>query len=361
MKSLLFLLFIVSIAVGAGAVLLDAIAPQLGLRFPQEESLPREGGLYIFAQGSQDWARATVDGGDVKNLLVHDMAFVPQVDGSVILLAGLDGVYQSSDRGLRWTKVFKETFKGRVEAFVVDTRTPAPAIYASGLSENGESVVVKSPDGGATFQQILTAGPASKRVVGLALDRFSREKIYALTSDGIFLVSNDSGRSWSSEQIGGGSFVKLLMHPSDPSMLFALTRAGTFYKSTNSGATWRNMEPVLTVNTTAPARVYSVAFASSGGTLYVGTDQGLLRSRNSGESFERIELLLASQRVVTAVAVDPQRSGTIYVGAGQQLLRTTDEGATWQVSSGAIGAGWIGSLTVHPLDSDLVYIGILSS
>lgn len=63
---------------------------------------------------------------------------------------------------------------------------------------------------------------------------------------------------------------------------------------------------------------------------------------------------------ITALAIDPRNPAVILAGTyGGGIYRSTDGGQTWTPSSAGLGSGAVGSLVLHPLDSQRVYAGLV--
>ena len=82
--------------------------------------------------------------------------------------------------------------------------------------------------------------------------------------------------------------------------------------------------------------------------LYAGTGDGLFRSTNGGETWDRYE---AGGGSVHALAVDPARPSTLYAGSGEGLYSSSDGGSTWSFAS-CCGRGPAGSAAVLAVAAD---------
>ncbi|MBW7906791.1 MAG: hypothetical protein LC135_02250 [Phycisphaerae bacterium] len=123
----------------------------------------------------------------------------------------------------------------------------------------------------------------------------------------------------------------LAMAPSDPNVVYAATNDGNVQVSTNGGVSWTLVAsgvagwPRVTreiwVSPRAPATVY-LALASFG-------EQRMLRSFNAGQSWEALAGDLPDVPVNT-VAVDERTSPPmIYAGTDRGVYRSLDDGESW--------------------------------
>jgi photosystem II stability/assembly factor-like uncharacterized protein len=132
-------------------------------------------------------------------------------------------------------------------------------------------------------------------------------------------------------------FTPVQFDPTNPQVMYY--GGNRLNRSTDGGRTWTVISPDLTGG---PSRdnypfgtITTVAAATDGHTVYVGTDDGRVWvTPDLGGSWR---LLLSGQPWVTRLAVSPTRPGTVWVTlsgyrSGSPLphvLRTTDSGATW--------------------------------
>ena len=103
--------------------------------------------------------------------------------------------------------------------------------------------------------------------------------------------------------------------------------------------------------------------------LYAGTvGQGVWRSLDNGETFQRHCAGMFMEAEVRALAADPSEPGTLYAGTDAGLYRTTNGGDRWIRAEAPFdpGNGWpagisIWSVLVHPKNPDLIYVGTCPS
>lgn len=94
-------------------------------------------------------------------------------------------------------------------------------------------------------------------------------------------------------------------------------------------------------------------------TLYAATFDGLMRSRDSGATWERLGEKLPVDMPPGAMAVNPHNSKEIYVGYdGGGLFKSQDEGATWQAVNNGLPNIYVRCIAISPRDPNLVYAGI---
>jgi hypothetical protein len=124
----------------------------------------------------------------------------------------------------------------------------------------------------------------------------------------IMLISTvDEGAPGPAAGLAGTRATALAVHPRLAGTVYAGTEAGLF-RSTNAGQTWQRVGGEL-----AHAPVTAVATGPHhGGRLYAVTENGIQWSPNGGQSWHRFSKALPP-RVFTVLAITP--TGMIYAGS----------------------------------------------
>ncbi|HXV97441.1 MAG TPA: hypothetical protein VEC93_03390 [Anaerolineae bacterium] len=258
------------------------------------------------------------------------------------------GLYRSDDHGHTWQLV---------------SSGPGLAINALGVHPSNDAVlyagtaggplatansVWRSDDGGQAWRKFSLSLPANPyrmvpAVTALAVDPHQPEVLYAGT-DGQGVYRFDE-RRWGYELLGGISLynahVRSLVVSPD-SRVYALTSEGLFV---TAGDTWQEIKSL-------PERAISLAVAvSDPKTLYVGCpSSGAYHSKDGGHTWQPISdglgLIPGAALRVTALVVDEQEAqhvvaATAY-GLGSQLVgggiyESHDSGHSWTKLGDAAG------------------------
>lgn len=241
--------------------------------------------------------------------------------------------------------VLKSTDGGKTYApkVTIDAKTTiAPANIVSFAFEAGntkritvgtrENGIFTSENGGDTWRKLDF--PPTK-TYGLVSDRARPERLYATgewEGRGKLYKSDDRGVKWEelyAEPNSGTTLSALAQSPKNPSMLFIGTTAGVVNRTTDGGRTWASLE-------SAESAILSFVFDSAGDTFYILVlGKGIERSQDGGATFETLpgkskNAVTKSLPAVTSIAVDPSRSGTLYAGTENGLFRSGDFGDSWE-------------------------------
>ena len=229
---------------------------------------------------------------------IHGLGLDPN-DSSLLFIATHGDFYHSKNGG---SPVKVDKIRADYMAFSAPYQKDAP-LYASGHpSTGGNTGLIKSSDGGITWQQVATVLEPPVDFHAMAVGKTDPNLIMGFDSGnrGLFKTT-DAGKTWITidypEPISA-----LTISPHDSDIIFAGTGNG-IYKTNDGGKTWSHVSY-------KGLNVFALSFDEQG-TLFgsVGTF-GLVKSDDMGESWENIPDI---DLTVTSFALDHSNK-IIYVG-----------------------------------------------
>ncbi len=253
--------------------------------------------------------------------------------------AGTASIAKSTDGGQSWQVVPAGIGYALMKSLAIDPTAPS-TVYASyagngsSFTDPGESGVLKSTDGGQSWN-VVTVIPSASVFFNfqLAIDPSAPAKIYAayydsLSGGGGILKSTDSGQTWNAANAGLSNFnIRLLAIDSLHASVFA-SQAGTLFQSVDKGASWSKIG-------VAPQPVYGYPFEG-----------------------EVIHSMLIDSAHPNVLHVETTDVGGCCDGG---LFKSFDGGATWSYG-GPVGLGWggvmSGRLTADPTNGSTIYLGL---
>ena len=242
-------------------------------------------------------------------------------------------VYRSEDGGQTWLNLnngFLGATVGDIKALEFHQDNPA-RIYLGTIRG-----VFYSLDRGASWQK--SNGLPYETLGGIAIEN---NIIYAYTNGaGVFTgtIQNDGSIQWDSSQkaIAPIAFAQVVAHPASSDTVYASAYPGGIFRSDDGGNSWAEKNfGMVSFSVLDPLRqgYYAMAVSESNPQiLYLGLYQrGVYRSFNSDETWYPVNgngwMML--DKPITSLVIDPSDPIMVYVGTEEGVFRTSDGGETW--------------------------------
>ena len=268
-------------------------------------------------------------------------------------------MYRSDDDGDTWTMLPNPPDGVAIAADPVDSQV----LYAFGMAG-----LERSPDGGATWQQIRAASnPPPATAAPFAISSDHRQLFLAEANQDI-QHSPDAGASWQQiyqvSQSGSPcmpTITMLIPHPTDGQRL--MTDAGCYagrdfghglQQTRDGGRTWSQFFP--TAQEVNPCTLVGGQGSQAnrwylvGNPFAPGVPAALLRSDDDGATWNQVLQTESAVQRLCAVAYDPTNPDTVWVAAGQTpdptltgVRASSDAGRTWSYL-GRQDIGWVNAL-----------------
>jgi photosystem II stability/assembly factor-like uncharacterized protein len=251
------------------------------------------------------------------------------------------GVYLSTNKGTTWTPL----------------RTDLPPYkYINCLAVDGENVYAGTVSGVFVSSNNGANWSATTGVTGIDIHAFavSGVNVFAGTWDYGAFLSTDHGRNWTAVNAGLPTDL-LTVHSlaSTGTTVFAGTEFGVFV-STNNGTKWIAACSGLTNS-------FILSLAVSGTNLFAGTYEGVFLSTDHGGSWDQVNAgfpldIHGDYPLVHALAVSGMN---VFAGTdGDGVFLSTDNGTSWNAVNNGLQNKYILNLAV---DDTNLYTGNNSS
>jgi photosystem II stability/assembly factor-like uncharacterized protein len=281
----------------------------------------RSGGLYagttLGVWSSEDngtsWQLVTS-----RSLVINSIVVLP--DGTVLLGCDGAGVLRSGDHGRSWA-ASNDGFSARFVSRMVFDRD-GKQVLAGILGDRTHGGVLVAPEPAGPWRP-LGSGLEGREVFALAM---AGRQPLAGTDDGVYAWVADAVTPVEASTNGGGA------------------------ARLSSGA-WARLATVVD-GLDAHPRVADLV-SLPGRVLIAATPQGLLRTRDGGQSWSRLELGLA--RAVSALAVIPGESRGVLAATPLGLYESHDAGSSWTQVSRGLGDASIHALAFLPGSDTVVF------
>ncbi len=321
----------------------------------------------------------------VDNLVNIDMSISPK-DPNLIYLALADmGIWRSLDKGESWQNCNTEDVKygwgakkgGNGHSIIAD-----PDRVGVVWATVKKGYVIKSTNKGesSSWKEASTGLTSNKYVNGLSLDINSpvNKRTLYVTANGDVHKSTDDGLHWSPVLEGNGcNFTAVDQF--NGNIVYAGGING-LWRSTDSGKNWSILNqlsrlPVQYNDINIRKVNYQGIFdiktdPNNKDWVYVsvhgfGENQGLFRSKNKGESWEK----LLTDKYLRKVAITPRNSNLIYATSSSAMgsggLRegsngiwfSNDGGQSWKKQNQGMAYPFANSVAVTNEETPVVFVG----
>jgi len=246
--------------------------------------------------------------------------FVPAIFLVLFILNSF--VLKEKDRGEKTTQGTKSIKdQGTGNKSLIDPSAKDSVFRPNGNKPGLASSVLKSNDGGLTWQDISEGLPAIERPVNF----------FAGESDLYLNVKNEMYRSksnlmipvWEKENVPDPQSASIAFKRSG---IMAFNYKGQIYQKTSATQTW------LPIHTNFSKHSMRTVFETSDGTVFLGFDHGLYKSTDKGKNWKQVQNEGWVMNIV--------ESEGVLVATGQKgIMRSTDNGEHWQwvISEGGVG------------------------
>jgi len=287
--------------------------------------------LFAASLSAQD-APETLGGFELRNVgpafvsgRIADIAVHPKHENTWYVGTASGGLWKTKNAGITWDPIFDSQSSYAIGCITIDPNNPATVWVGTGENVGGRHIaygdgVYRSDDAGKSWKKMglpnsehvskIIIHPDNSDVVWVA----SQGPLWSSGGDRGVFKSTDGGATWN-RTLGNTEWTgatDLIMDPRDPDLLYA--------------ATWDRHRTVA---------------AYLGG----GPGSGIHRSRDGGETWEKIESGIPSSNLgKIGLAISPQQPDVIYAAVTLDrrkggVFRSTNQGSSWKKMSDAVSGG----------------------
>jgi photosystem II stability/assembly factor-like uncharacterized protein len=218
----------------------------------------------------------------------------------------------------------------------------------------------------AGARQWTVLGPDGGDVRSLAYDPQNPDRVLLGTSTGVIFVSDDGGHNWSRfAKLGmGDDYVldHIAFDPQRSKTIFVSAwsvqdqNAGDIFRTHNGGKDWETLPAMHGKSVRAMA-----ISASDNKVVVAGALDGVYRSNDGGNSWQRISPNDGVVKNIESIAVDPKDPNVVYAGTWHLAWKTADGGSNWQhINKGMIDDSDVFSIIVSSANPSEVFASACS-
>ena len=290
------------------------------------------GGFFVSEDGGLTWQQSG------RGMGISDVysIYQPTTQPATIYAGTNHGLYRSENRGLSWTKVAKE-------------KPPEPVATEP---DNGEA---SRPPLKNVVQVRPKSGQASKSSKSSRSSKSSKPRTQVVKRPVTPEPTEPPAPVDDSIDLQKQIYSLAPIYPrssEDSGGLIAATWDGLFITRDEKKG-WKHVK-----FDNAPSPYFDVVVTNPmiPGVILVGTVDGLLVSRDNGETFAPMQFAEKPKRV-QAIVFDPREPATIYLGTNDGFFLTYDGGKTWeQRGNGMRTSLGTSAIVINPHNPDELYV-----
>ena len=287
----------------------------------------------------EHWGRLGPTNGFHSDAIVRTLVNAP--DAPNVIWAGTDqGILRSDDGGRSWSRL--EGPLARQQVWRISLHPSQSDVLFVGTGTPSPARMFRSEDRGATWKQldveIAEECPAVgvPRVTDIAIDPVEPTRVWASIEVDGMRQSTDGGQSWRriAGPITNPDGHAASVSPGPPKAV-VLTVNNEIFISYDDGTSW---EPVGVQQRFPYTHVRDVVFDATDprtawaaiGDATPGTTGALMRTRDSGRSWERVDLPVAPNSAMWVIRTQPDAPNLLFAASRYgYLYRSDDRGASW--------------------------------
>lgn len=304
-------------------------------------------GVYRSVDGGLSWTRLRVLR-DTYVIRTHVVRIDP-VNPRRVYAGTTEGLYVSDDDGRNWRRLTSGRLT--VNALDIDPRDNRKILAGT----EGEGVL-RSDDGGRMWVPSNTGFSARRIARIVAVAGSDRRTLTGLLSDGDkggFYAFDAKRNEWiplPSRENPATAVLSAVALPGGRGRLFG-TPQGVYWEKPGARE-WQKL-----AGTIERLAVYDLVADEQNGWIFAGTSQGIYRARPETLDFRRPAGYRLLPRV-SSLTLSPSAPNVVFAATHMGLLRSSDSGATWDiVYSGLPADTLVECLAIDPRDSRHLFAG----
>lgn len=341
-----------------------------------------------------------IDGADIKKL------FIEPENEEIIYALAADALYKTYNGGEQWKQLPIDA--AGINFIAIDPEY-TNNIY---IARNGD--IIKSTEGGEGSAEVIYRDTQGGIVSRIAVDWYNQQRLYAITTKGAVLQSEDEGGSWRTVHQTDNPLTELKMSSDDSRVLYLMEPGIAIWKTEDAGKTWENLfetteerkereedeardeelifeevedekssiqqddeenDDKKEIKTAKPRIDFKESFPDAdevlqlaidpndGDTIYISSPVGIIKTEDGGFSWERVQTVIseeseAQNAAIKNITIQPDDSDVILFTVGRLIHKTEDGGKTWRVIESFPSERFITAVLHNPEVPEIVYIGV---
>ena len=290
----------------------------------------------------------------IQGVNVTSLEIDPSDSSAYYMGTTSQGLFTSLDAGNTWQRPEHAKLRsGRIVETEVDPNNVC-TVYVALPQE-----ILKSTDCLRSYTSVYTETRDEAYITTFEMDWFNSEILWFGTTEGDVLKSVDAGSSWTSSLNLRDHIVTILVSNADSRIVLVGTDDSGYMRTVDAGVTWVEHEDEFRREFRGSDEVLGFTQNRRGDVLLMNSEYGLLRSRDTGVTWENVNIIAPGNEArVWSMAIGQEEDdiGVIYYATTGALYVSSNEGASWEVKDLPSGRA-PKVLRVHPTGPSNLLIG----
>ncbi|MCF8239367.1 MAG: T9SS type A sorting domain-containing protein [Saprospiraceae bacterium] len=333
---------------------ISASNPDMVMAFWADEQTGKLKGLYRSGNGGDSWNTINKIGiDDVSFMYWFGRIFIDPLDPDIIYVTSLE-MFRSTDGGQTWEENFNGVHADQHDLWI-DPDDPT-LMY---LGNDGG--LYRSTNRGDNY--IKMNGLPITQFYTSEIDYAEPYRLYGGTQDN-GTMRTLTGKEGEYQRIYGGDGFRVRVDPLENTYVFAEYQYGNMARSIDGGNTFKSSLNGISSSDRKNWNTPFILHPQDPSILFYGSNR-LYRSDDRAVSWTAISPDLTGNPTqqnltygtITSISVSPLDDQIIYIGTDVGLVQlSTDGGNTWNVVSDALPNRWVTSVTADPVDVNSAYV-----
>ncbi|MEK7125783.1 MAG: hypothetical protein AAB880_02590 [Patescibacteria group bacterium] len=311
-----------------------------------------DAGAWLSLNRGENWQQKVLVFADhvsrktMADIDIHQLVFSPQDNRKIFALSREGGLWMTWNAGNNWDLILPSS---AVNDLAITPNNGKIYYVATGPS------IAKTENEGDIFKAVYTSDQKTNEITSLALHPKNTNLLYAGTSSGEILVSENAGVSWRVVTKLSGIIRRLAIHPNAPDIMYAAVGNTGLARSTDNAKNWDYFTEAFKEYN--GANDYRDFVLVPSGIVYASR-YGLLRSLNQGRDWTNLPLLSSEGNSnIYALAVNMNNPLELYYGTRSTFYRSVDGGFNW-IPRNLPSTRAATAILISPDSADKIYLGV---
>lgn len=311
-----------------------------------------DGGIYKTSNAGTDWKQiVTIE--ESKNTLAKadtsQLVIDPNNPDVVFMVSGEGNLYVSNQFGESWKRLLPEA----AAVYTVEAAPSQQGVFFASITYKDRAKIVKSENGGVDWREVYTEAGKTNYITQIRANPFNNNSVLAANSEGLMVRSSDGGNTWQATFPFQELVINFVYDPANENYVWALTSQGLWLSQDNGTSFTKTALP----ESGEMGTTYYL-LRKFGTSLFVATDKGFFQSLDNGKTWRKIIVLNnPTSYPVNDFIIVPGSNSHWAMAAGMTLYLTADAGQNWKPIQFDVDRN-VNAVLIKPNDPNQILTGV---